>query len=608
MQEDKTTQVDKSKKKRVALEESFVALADTVLVAPKENEAKVKAALEKAKKLLQTLRNPVGSFLEEREEHSTFKNANITEDQQRQIDLATEQFKQAVIRVDNQILAQYIQAIQSGDYAEAERILENAVESQQTNTLMFAMLTIGAILLPLYARQRLSKLFAQFGLSAVFANTEDGQKAMREQAEKGAASHVQTIARDLKTKMDKAIDEQIETPAIKEQMEDKYPKLKDSKTYLADVKNNKAMYKYAQDLVLKGASRDEVIKKLQEEFPEVSRKRANVIAGNEANRIFTMSQYEADAQFLAQNKLTNKAYKRLVSNTGHPCPICKSIITATHIHPIPFKKDFAEFGKEMVVEYEEDGKQKKAKFTPNYERLKSGHIHVNCHCRYELVIKRDDGTFFNSDTNKVEVDFKPDLHPRDKDGKFAKKGVLGIGKINVGKLSSKKAFDSYVDKSEKKYSKQQANAAKLYQSPHFYKLNEAIRAGDPTVKLNDDTISLPRYESVFDSTFDIELEEEATLYRGVGEPASSFKVNQEYQNDGYTSTSTVESTARSKFRGPGGAVLHIKAPKGTKVSIPDLVARDITTNNLDEQEAVLARGSSYIVYAIEGDIVYATLI
>src|SRR5882724_11337456 len=59
-------------------------------------------------------------------------NANINPDQQRQIDLATEQFKQSVQRVDNQILNMYIQAVQNGDYAEAERILENPQESQQS--------------------------------------------------------------------------------------------------------------------------------------------------------------------------------------------------------------------------------------------------------------------------------------------------------------------------------------------------------------------------------------------------------------------------------------------------------------------------------------------
>lgn len=332
-------------------------------------------------------------------------NANITPDEQRQIDLATEQFKQSVVRVDNQILNLYVQAIQNGSYLEAEQILENASDLQQVNTLMFALLTIGVILLPLYARQRLNKLLVQFGLHTVFANTDDGQKALRQQAERGAKSHVNTIAKDLKKHLDEAIDSEL--PTVRASLEERFPSLKDKdqKDYLNDVRDNKDIYKYARELILSGLSRDIVIKKLQESFSEVGKKRANVIAGNESNRIFTLSQYEADEQFLAQNKLTKKAYKRLVSNTGTPESLCKAIIDATHANPIPFKEDFIKFG--QSYEYQgEDGKNHS--FTPTYERLRGGTIHVNCHCRYELLIKQDDGTFFNTYDGKVLNNFDPE--------------------------------------------------------------------------------------------------------------------------------------------------------------------------------------------------------
>lgn len=358
-------------------------------------------------------------------------NANITPDEQRQIDLATEQFKQSVQRVDNQILAQYIQAIQNGDYAAAETILENAVESQQVNTLMFALLTIGAILLPLYARQRLAALFRQFGLQTVFASTRSGEEAMRKQAERGAKSHVKTIAKDIKNTLDDAIIEQITSPDIEAEIKDKYEALipLEGNKLKTAVISNQEIYKFARDAILAGDSRQAVIQKLQENFTEVGQRRANVIASNEANRVFTMSQFDADQQFLAQNRLTSRAYKRLVSNTGHPEAICKYIIDKTAANPIPFTEDFVKFGSTLTVK--DNGKT--YKFKANYEKLRSGHIHVNCHCRYELLIKRADGTFMNTFTGKIENLFQEEEHPRwpkgtPKGGKFMKMGDINVDK------------------------------------------------------------------------------------------------------------------------------------------------------------------------------------
>lgn len=532
-------------------------------------------------------------------------NANISPDQQRQIDLATEQFKQAVTRVDNQVLNQYIQAIQDGDYAAAEAILKDAEKSQQTHTLMFALLTIGTILLPLYARQRIQALFTQFALHTVFAQTASSREALREQAEKGAESHVRTIAKDIKNALDDAIDSELTNPAIEAAVKDKYPVLlgRDGKDYLRAVHGDQNIYKYARDQILKGENRQTVIKKLQENFSAVGKRRANVIAGNEANRVFTMSQFDADSQFLAQNKLTTKAYKRLVSNTGHPEAICKAIIDATAIKPIPFKNDFLPFGKEFVVKTQVGGEAKTYKFTPNYEHLKAGHIHVNCHCRYELMIKQEDGTFMNA-VNDV-VPFVPDLHPRDKDGKFALKGTIGHLTLEPSKLGTQEDFDSFVDSADRHYSKDQEAAAGIYQSPHGYALNNAIRVGDGTFAMRGKNLSTTKVSNTLDSTFNMTIPEESVLYRGVDDSPKDFIVGKNYMDVGYTSTSTVEATARTKFKAPGGAVMHLTVPAGTKVSVPDLVSGK---TNLNEQEALLPKGSSYSVYKIEGDIVYAVLV
>lgn len=614
-----------------ALKAALATATDTVLVEPEENDKKIKSLMKDAKALLKELRSgtdPIEEADEPTDEElpnansAKVVNANISPDQQRQIDLATEQFKQSVTRVDNQLLQQYIQAIQDGDYKKAEQILEKAEESQQQHTLAFALLTIGVILLPLYAKQRIQSLFAKFGLHTVFAQTTGGQKALKEQADKGATSHVRTIAKDLKKSLDDAIDGELTTPSVEAAVKDKYPEVAEiaiaaekkattdkaqagEKAYVKAVKNDQEIYSYARDLILSGASKDVVIKKLQENFSDVSKKRATVIAGNEANRVFTVSQFDADAQFLAQNKLTDKAYKRLVSNTGTPEAICKAIIDITAKKPIPFNQDFIKFGQTFTTKTE-DGKT--LKFKPTYEHLKSGHIHVNCHCRYELLIQRDDGTFMNTYTWKIEndIDFTEDLHPRDKGGKFAKKGTIsGDSILDVSKLGNKKAFDDFVANNKMTYTKQQEFTASKYQSHWGYTINNAYRTDTPVIKMNDDRVSSSKFAQVFDSAFNMTIPDESTLFRGVGDSPNDFIVGKNYLDKGYTSSTSVEDTARKKFKGPGGAVIHLTVPAGQKVAVPDVISGKTT---LDEQEVLLPRGTSYSVYKIDGDIVYAVVV
>jgi hypothetical protein len=545
---------------------------------------------------------------ETKKENSLALNANITPDQQRQIDLAEEQFRQSVTRVDNQILNQYVQAVQDGDYAAAEAILENTQESQQASTLMFALLTIGVILLPLYAKQRIQNLLILFGLHTVYVNTKNGQKALKEQAKKGAESHVRTIAKDIKNSLDDAIDDEL--PTVREGMEQRFPDLKgkDQKDYLSEVRVDSDIYAYARQLVLAGASRDTVIRKLQENFNDVSKRRAKVIAGNESNRVFTLSQFEADEQFLAQNKLTTKAYKRLVSNTGHPEAICKAIIDATHIKPIPFHNDFIPFGKEFKTKV--DGKT--YKFTPTYENLKSGHIHVNCHCRYELLIKKEDGTWLNSNTGKVENDFIEDLHPRARDGKFAKKGVTNP--INLSELDSLQKFDDFI---EKHYwlgtfgdqTPEVTDAVRAYQGHYYDAINLHARAADlnqPLHVYGENTTYKKTVDNI-NSAANMVLAEDTTLYRGTEIPYhANNEVGEVINSRSFLSTTAVKSVS-DDFKHSGGSMLVISAKKGQKVILPDLVTFGKRGRTMGEAEVLIPTGSSLTITRIDGEVVYAQL-
>lgn len=114
-------------------------------------------------------------------------------------------------------------------------------------------------------------------------------------------------------------------------------------------------------------------------YTQIRANRSQVIANSASSKIFHLSQYEADLQFLARAGLLKQAYKELFSLTGDPCPFCASLISSSKADPIPFTEAFAAFGSSL----EADGKVMHF----NYEDIIAGNVHPNCHCAYRLVIK-----------------------------------------------------------------------------------------------------------------------------------------------------------------------------------------------------------------------------
>ena len=97
-------------------------------------------------------------------------------------------------------------------------------------------------------------------------------------------------------------------------------------------------------------------------------------------RSITSSQYIADYELLRKTNMLDKAYKRLVSSTGDPCPVCQALIDKGDI---PFTEPFMNLGD--TIQVENDGKV--TTFTCNYETIESGVVHCNCKCEYQLIIK-----------------------------------------------------------------------------------------------------------------------------------------------------------------------------------------------------------------------------
>lgn len=212
-------------------------------------------------------------------------------------------------------------------------------------------------------------------------------------SEKAAKSHTNTIYKTILDAVNKAENKILKNLFAKEyieqfkQGEDKWFKSKPTEKQIKSklnnenfIKDNQKLYDSVRKKIEEGFSREEIQRAIRKEYVDLSRTRANILVGNEMARSITSSQYVADYELLRKTNMLDKAYKRLVSSTGDPCPVCKALIDKGDI---PFTDAFLELGD--TIQVENDGKT--TTFTCNYETIESGVVHCNCHCDYQLIIK-----------------------------------------------------------------------------------------------------------------------------------------------------------------------------------------------------------------------------
>ena len=363
---------------------------------------------------------------------------SLTEDQQAIQLLEQANLDNAVKNLDKDIVNAVIEQLQKGNLRAAEELITEAQEGAFVNYLVTALVAYGLAMMPLYAMQLLFMRTNGSGIWNGWATdpsdpdyefSDDLKNATRPSAQ----SHVRTILSDTTKVINDSYDKEVEA---------QLQKLIDERLAAQDEGYDRAeLYKIARTRAKKGESLQNIIKAVQDASEGISNKRAKVLSRNEQFRIFTMSQFEADRQFLAQTNNGKRAYKKLVSMSGSPCPVCNLIIERTAVNPIPFHKNFANLHDELEAEYIKDnGDAGRMKLKLNFAPIESGNVHVNCHCRYQLLLKNDDGTFLNAFegdryTLKADnsIEWDETKHPRDKDGKF---------KTKVGKYMAE-LYESY---------------------------------------------------------------------------------------------------------------------------------------------------------------------
>lgn len=256
-------------------------------------------------------------------------------DKQATIDDSTAQLQSSAQAAEHKLYEWYVDQLNSGVSNPHPTDLEQFINSL---TLPFAVWF--TVMFPIYASYRIQKTAEELGITdqvPVVAITAEVKATIDQFARKDATSHINTIN--------------------------------------TDIQNALAI------VGAKATTPEEFRILFDQAFAQIQARRSLSIANNAASRIFNISQYEADLQFLTRAGKVKQAYKVLFSLSGDPCPFCESLIAETNASPIPFTSNFASMGDVL----EADGKE----FAIDFENIIAGNIHVNCRCSYRLIVKDD---------------------------------------------------------------------------------------------------------------------------------------------------------------------------------------------------------------------------
>lgn len=278
-----------------------------------------------------------------------------------------------IIRIQADVSGRAINTVQTtnNQYSEDMALISEDDESEILNMLALALIGYYGVILPLFGGRIMNKRVSNYGLMGSFRIDSKAREYIENIAQQTSKTHLNTILGDL-------------TDTILETYENEITR-HISVIESTGRKASDADLVKARQLAMEGKSRDQITKAIREEYNgHISKARAKAISTTETNRAFTQSQFIADRQFLEQNGLTKRAYKKWVTTNDNPCPTCLDLASKP---PIPFEKNFAELGDEIVTVYEENDKRKVKRLTVDFEPLSAGNAHVNCGCKYELIIK-----------------------------------------------------------------------------------------------------------------------------------------------------------------------------------------------------------------------------
>lgn len=278
----------------------------------------------------------------------------------------------AVMQIEARVVNSVINKVTKNDFETQDSVINGRDKRDYEKDLELALAAFYTVIIPIYATSTMNRRLKEFGKGAVFKMDRKIKEYINDVAEKASLSHINTIVEDLRKATKEGFDNAFNNELSKIITDGRSP--------------TDADLALARKKALEGASQQEIVNAIKQEYSgNIAPNRAKAIARTETNRAFTQSQYQADLQFIEQNDLEGKAYKKWITTSSAPCPICTELASMA---PIPFKVNFADIGDEIVVTYkDENGKTKVQKQLVNFEALNAGNAHVNCGCKYMLIIE-----------------------------------------------------------------------------------------------------------------------------------------------------------------------------------------------------------------------------
>lgn len=280
----------------------------------------------------------------EQDNHLDHHHAHNELQQSGQVQQQEASLKNVVINVEMRAVAQAIRRVErktaknSIKFDQESEVITNSEKKELVSELEMALGMFYGLILTLQGGKTMRNRTSMFALPGFFQLNKDAKKFIKETSKKVAQSHIDTIANDI--------------------------------------------YEAARQASLAGKGQREIVNEIKNKFNQtISETRAKTIARTESNRAFTQAQYEADLQFMKQNKLQGRVFKQWITRSSNPCQFCQALAAEGMI---PLEQPFRNLGDSIRVNDKE--------LSVNFSSLEAGNAHPNCGCAYEIFIDRSDNT------------------------------------------------------------------------------------------------------------------------------------------------------------------------------------------------------------------------
>jgi len=249
-------------------------------------------------------------------------------------------------------------------------IISKKDEEASTKELNQSLELFYLALIPIFASTNAARRLKEFGMPTNFEMTSAIRKETKELVKVVSESHINTIVEDLRLAMKGAYDE-----AVTAQL---------SAIEATGRKVTDADLALARKMALEGNGQTKIVSAVRQKYSDFSNGRAKTIARTEASRAFNQSQLQSDLQFVKQNDLEGRVYKKWITRNDNPCQFCRTMASQP---PIPVNQNFVDLGDMLEVEENVDGKIKVRKMSIDFEPVSAGLLHPNCGCTYKLIVE-----------------------------------------------------------------------------------------------------------------------------------------------------------------------------------------------------------------------------